>query len=330
MPATDAVSAPAAPGPEIANATLAGASFAAYGNNPSAHLFRSQTGNSYIAYRRWAGCIVALGGPGGDPSEFGELRERFLDWAGRKSVAWYGAGESDDPQQDVYLGQEAIVYPSSFTLEGKRMQKLRHAVRAAERAGVQLEYGGWDFLPEWVRAQIVAIDLDWERRSHIHLGFSVSRFHEATQDGRPWVAAVVDGRVEGFVTWLPGAAYGGGVLDLMKRRQGAVSGVMDYLLADNIAGAGAVGFEWLSLGVAPSAEMAARKGLAGKVGNMFSPGTLRAYKDKFNPQWQDRYLVLPRGVVKRQLALLAVAAVHVTGAPHNASHMLAYSIAQGL
>jgi phosphatidylglycerol lysyltransferase len=200
-------------------------------------------------------------------------------------------------------------------------------VVAAARKGVSLIYGSWPHLPEWVRTQVLAIDLGWQRRTMVKFGFSVSRFSEATSDGRPWVTACTDNRVEAFVTWLPGAASRGAVLDLMKRRQDAVPGAMDLLIARGIETCRARGLEWVSLGVAAGEEASARHGISGQVGNLFSPASLRAYKQKFRPEWQDRWLVLPKGAVRRRMGLLAVAAVHLTGAPHNADSMLALALA---
>ncbi|MGH7910678.1 MAG: phosphatidylglycerol lysyltransferase domain-containing protein [Candidatus Dormibacteraceae bacterium] len=305
---------------------MSGASFAAYGRNPGCDIFWSASRRAYVAYRAWTRYLVALGGPGGEPEELDPLREQFRAWARPRGVAWYGAPASENPRRDIFIGQEAIVYPPTFALTGKKMQNLRTSVRAAERRGVHLVYGGWSYLPDWVRAQILAIDMAWEQRTLVKFGFSVSRFSEATSDSRPWVAACTDGRVEAFVTWLPGAASRGAVLDLMKRRQDAVPGAMDLLLVRGLEACRARGLEWVSLGVAASEDASARRGVSGRVGNMFNPASLRAYKQKFRPEWQDRWLVLPKGLMRRRMGLVAVAAVHLIGAPHNADSMLALEL----
>lgn len=290
---------------------FASASFGAYGSNPGIKHFMSESGRTSMAYQSWGPVLVVLGGATGDPKEIFDLRRRFIEWAGHRPIVWYGRGVAENPDYDMLIGQEAIIRPATFTLAGKKMQTLRTAVNRAERAGMTLRTGSWPRLPRWVRNEILAVEKDWMSQHHLELGFSVSRFAAATGDDRPWMVATSSDGVEAYVTWLTSPDERGWILDLMRRRKDGISGAMDFLLVKSLEKAREDKLYWVSLGVAPAAEMD-RQG-AGRVAGLFNHGSLRNYKNKFRPEWHDRYLVLPRSRGARELGLMAVAAVHVTG-----------------
>lgn len=271
---------------------LASESFAAYGRNLSLIRFFSPSGRSWVAYRELGPCVVVLGGPAGDLTELPSLRRAFCRRMRRRIVLWYGSGVPAAGGRSVRLGGEGIVRPALFTLRGRAMSRLRSSVHGAARDGVEVEETRWAEMAPGVRADVAAVESEWRHRHRIPLGFSVSRFEDAVADARPWLLARRRGRVEAFVTLLLSADGRGWVLDLMRRRPGAAAGAMDLLLLHAIERARKRGLEWLSLGIG-------------------RPASLRSYKDKFKPDWQDRYLLLPRGPLPQTLGLLAVAAVHV-------------------
>ena len=102
----------------------------------------------------------------------------------------------------------------------------------------------------------------------------------------------------------------------MRHRSDAPRGQMDYLFVQLLLWGKQRGFKWFSLGMAPLS------GLEGhplapawhKAGNLiFQHGEqiygfegLRAFKEKFRPEWQPRYLACPGGL-SLPLVLLDVA-----------------------
>lgn len=288
---------------------VAAASFAAYGRNPSVRRFFNESERAWIAYRRWGPLIVALGGPTGeDGDELAPLRRAFVERFGRRRIVWYGAGRPERDGVDVRFGQEAVIHLDAFTTRGRRMQNLRTSASAARRAGQTVVEGTWAELPERVREEIRSIQLAWRARHRLRYGFTASAFQEACGDRRPWVVAGGD-RVEAFVSWLPAGDGRGWVLDLMRRRGDAVRCSMDLVLLSSLELARDRGRAWASLGVAPLDSSESRSWLS--CNSYFSPPSLRAYKEKFRPDWQDRYIVLPPLPAARALAGVAVAGVHL-------------------
>jgi lysylphosphatidylglycerol synthetase-like protein (DUF2156 family) len=269
---------------------LAAASFTAYQANSGVQSFGSRDGRACIAYRRAGLVVVALGGPAGEAKAAARLQRRFLETV-RRPVAWYGVSHSRD-LCSIWIGEEAIVRPSTFSTEGAEMSNLRHAVARARRAGVTVEMGRWEELPPAVRVGVQELDRAWVSRHRLRLGFSLSSLQEATRGQRLFAVASRRGRVEAAVSWLEGFRGRGRVLDVIRRRPDAAPGCIELLLRESIELFATNRVEWTSLGMASSAG-------------------LRRYKQKFRPEWHDRYLAFP--LLTAPMAALAVAWVHVVG-----------------
>jgi lysylphosphatidylglycerol synthetase-like protein (DUF2156 family) len=267
---------------------IAAASFSAYRANRGVESFASPDGRACIAYRRAGPIVVALGGPAGEQRAAERLQSRFLETV-RRPVAWYGVNQART-LRSIRIGQEAIVRPGAFTTEGPHMANLRHTVRRAHRAGVRVDIGHWEELAPGTRDGIEDLEREWARAHRFQLGFSLSSLEEARAGRRLFAAAWTAGRVEAAISWLEGFSGRGRVLDLTRRRQDAVPGCLELLLGDCLEAFAGQGVEWASLG------------MAGGEG-------LRRYKQKFQPEWHDRYLAFP--LLAAPMAFAAVVWVHL-------------------
>ncbi|HEY3613158.1 MAG TPA: phosphatidylglycerol lysyltransferase domain-containing protein, partial [Gaiellales bacterium] len=101
----------------------------------------------FIAYRVLAGVALVSGDPIGDEPCFPALVESFARFAERRGwvlgvvgagtgqlAHWRGAG-----LRAHYTGDEAIVRPASFSLEGRAIRKVRQSVGRLERAGYRTQ-----------------------------------------------------------------------------------------------------------------------------------------------------------------------------------------------
>ena len=92
----------------------------------------------------------------------------------------------------------------------------------------------------------------------------------------------------------------------MRYDAGDLSGVMEYLFIELMLWGKSQGYQWFSLGMAPLSGIESRRlsplwnrvtQLLFKHGDRFySFEGLRQYKDKFDPEWEGRYIALPRGM----------------------------------
>jgi hypothetical protein len=277
---------------------LAAACFGAYGANRTA----STVEPGGVAFRELGPLVLALGGPPGDPARAHAAQEAFRRWAGRRPLVWYGTGTGGPGSFPI--GQEAIVRPARHDLATPRLANLRHSLARARRAGVEVVRGPWSGLPADLREQVAELARTTRRRRRFALRLTVSELADA-RDGRTWALGVCDGRVEAALTWLPACGEPGLVLDILWRRPDAVPGSVELLIEDGIDRARSAGFGYVSLGVCGEARQPAWL-------QRLNPPGLRRFKDKFAPEWHDRFIVAP--AMPRPLALAAVAMGHLAPA----------------
>jgi phosphatidylglycerol lysyltransferase len=153
--------------------------------------------------------------------------------------------------------------------------------------------------------ELQAVSDEWlaERRSS-EMRFSVGWFDRDYLDQCP-LLVVVDpgGQIEAFANILTLGRGNETTADLMRHRSGAASGQMDFLFASLLDWAKQQGFERFSFGLSglagtgehpgdPAIERAL--GFAFRHLNQFyNFKGLHAYKAKFGPVWEPRYLVYP-------------------------------------
>jgi phosphatidylglycerol lysyltransferase len=116
----------------------------------------------------------------------------------------------------------------------------------------------------------------------------------------------IGSRVEAFATLWPSAGKQEISLDLMRFRPSAPQGTMDALFAWLLAWARQEGYQWFNLGMAPLSGLEASpvSPLWSKLGRLvygygeafYNFQGLRAYKEKFDPVWEPRYLAYPGGL----------------------------------
>ena len=98
--------------------------------------FFSPSGRSFIAYRVIGGTALVAGDPIGEPAEREELMREFVRVAHTKAWRVAIAGASNEALEDyaavgfksMYLGDEAVIRPASFSLDGRAIRKVRQSV----------------------------------------------------------------------------------------------------------------------------------------------------------------------------------------------------------
>jgi len=161
------------------------------------------------------------------------------------------------------------------------MAKLRHEVSRARRNGVTVTLIPEAAVPPQTRWAMRSLtEMRVQRRHFGEMGFSVGR-----GDDTPAVPTMVglahdaSGQLVAYVTWLSLPAARGVALDAMRRRADAPGGTMDLLLYSGLQHYRATA-SWASLGLAPAGGPSAC--------------SLSAFKAKFRPVWEPRYLVAER------------------------------------
>ena len=152
------------------------------------------------------------------------------------------------------------------------------------------------------------------------------------------VAVALDAadHVHAFASWLPVPARKGWVIDLMRRGEPAMSGIMEYLIAQSMIALKGRGAELVSLATAPLAELDQnpdRSFVQGLLNRVFErvhhPYDFQAlyeFKAKFQPSWEPVHLAYRKDAELPAIAL-ALARAHL---PEFGIGMLVATVGRGL
>jgi phosphatidylglycerol lysyltransferase len=265
--------------------------------------------SGYAQVRRWAvtpGDVVAP-----QPVVDVALSEYLDVLAGRRLRPAFLAVSDEMPFRrrgfDVsVVADEAVIDLATFSLAGSKRANLRHSTTSARRAGLSvLPYASWQ------DEQIEEISHEWLRTKRGgELGFTLSRHDDVAaqlQDHETdlWVIADEAGRIQAWCTWRHYLGGQGRVVDVMRRRSDAPNPAMDCLLATVVETYRDAGLTEASLASVPRDHGA----MADRI---YPSRSLRAYKQKFSPRWEPRWLAVP-AARHRPFALAAVATAYCPG-----------------
>jgi phosphatidylglycerol lysyltransferase len=292
-------------------------------------------GDACVAFSLRGRTALALGDPIGPPELVPAAVSDFISYCERQDwiPAFYQVDDAM-PYRDLGLtlmpiGAEALIQPFDFRITGKDRADLRYAVHRCERAGVQITFeSGPDALSQHAD-QLHAVSGRWlQSRRSPELGYSLGTLATLSDpDIVVGLAFAANGRLEAFVSWLPVPARKGWTLDLMRRRPDSIYGVMEALILRSIEEAARCGIAEVSLGVAPrtigAGEAAgtmdrALRAMYWGLDRFQRSNTLRRFKTKFGPRWEDRYLVVP-GPASLPEVIVALIRVHLPPLPWTAA-----------
>ena len=291
-------------------------------------LFNEQR-TAFVMYAVQGRTWVALGDPVGPPESHPDLIRSFLercDDYGGIPVFYRVCKERLHQYADfgltfVKLGEEAVVDLGTFTLEGGHASKLRQMVHRFERDG-----GTFRVVPIAQVPQILdglrEVSDDWLRnRPGAEKGFSLGFFDPAYLSRFPVAVIERQGRILAFCNLWPGPNRVELSSDLMRYHRDAPKGVMEILFSHLLTWGKKQGYQRFALGMAPlsGVETSPVAPLWNRLGAfLFEHGEaiyrfqgLRAFKDKFEPAWEPRYLVYVGGM--RLPRILADVAALIAG-----------------
>jgi phosphatidylglycerol lysyltransferase len=268
----------------------------------------------FVMYDVYGRTWVALGDPVCAPVRMAEMIRLFLekcdDFGG--TPVFYEVSTTylhhyvDFGLTFVKLGEEGRVDLERFSLEGSSGSKYRQVVRRLERDG-----GIFRMLPPAevpaVMNQLRAVSDDWlEKRAGSEKRFSLGFFDEDYIGRFPVAVVEREGQIQAFATIWEGANKEELTVDLMRFSQEAPRDIMEALFTQIMTWGKSEGYRWFSLGMAPMSgfEHSPVAPLWTKAGiflyehgeSIYNFQGLRAFKEKFKPEWHPRYLAYPGGL----------------------------------
>jgi len=205
----------------------------------------------------------------------------------------------------VKIGEEAVVPLCDFSLDGRSRKGLRTSIHRLEREGLQFRVLGGQEV-DMRMEELRSVSDEWlARKAVAEKGFSLGFFDEAYLRQCPVAVLEHDGRIEAFTNLLVGRPGGELSIDLARYRASAPPSTMEGLYAHVMLWGRAQGYSRFNLGMAPLAGVAPAHGprvwgvLARYVyehgAELYNFQGVRAFKEKFSPVWEPRYLAYPGG-----------------------------------
>jgi lysylphosphatidylglycerol synthetase-like protein (DUF2156 family)/UDP-2,3-diacylglucosamine pyrophosphatase LpxH len=270
-------------------------------------------GETVVAYAVIGG--VALVSP--DP--IGPVGERAAAWAAFRRFAdesgWIVAGMGASEEwlpiytasglRTMYVGDEAVVDCSTFTLDGSRMKSLRQAYNRVARGGYTVEFHDPAKIDPALADQLRELSRE-SRRGEAERGFSMTLGRIFSPEDTGLLLAVCrNGESDpvAFCQYVPAPGIGGFSLDLMRRSIGQhPNGLLDFVLIETILHLKAAGHRGLTLNFATlRAVLAGETGdgvsqrierwLLQKMSGPMQIESLRHFNAKYDPEWSPRYAV---------------------------------------
>src|SRR3954447_11445421 len=293
-----------------------------------------------LAYRTLRGTAVVSGDPIGPPGAGMGIVADFLGFAAERGWEVVITAASDRMLagyqalglRTMCIGEEAVVDPSRFSLEGRAIRKVRQSLTRAERQGWKLELvEGLD--PHSVLAgELAAVEAAWRAGRERLYGFAMSlgRLWGAPEDTSAVYALgrAPDGELRAFIRFARCADTLS--LDVMRRSGGEPNGLNEALIARTLEWARERGVREVSLNFAGFAHVigAQAQPTRGRrvlrwglevVHGRFQLERLMAFNEKFHPRWRRRFLVYEAHTRLPLVALRVLQAEAYIRAPRSRS-----------
>lgn len=295
----------------------------------------SDSGQSFLMYRIEGRSWIALGDPVGDQKDAAQLIWDFCDAASAANCrpVFYEVTSASLPLWAEMglaihkMGEEAVVDLSRFSLEGSERKRLRTTYNRAGRDGLTFEILSAP-VDDVTLATLKDISDQWlTSKKSKEKQFSVGRFDRDYLRRFPIAVVRLDDRIVSFANVMATQTKKEVTLDLMRYANDAPSGLMEYMFIALILDLKSKGYQAFSLGMSPLSGLGSRRGSrwTAKLGTMvyrhgghfYNFEGLRGFKDKFDPDWQPRFLVAPPRANILMIAKDATALISGTSEPSS-------------
>jgi lysyl-tRNA synthetase, class II len=272
----------------------------------------SPSRRAFLAYRVVAGTALVSGDPVGDEAEIDGLLaelQRVVHANGWR-LAVVGASDAHLDRyrglglKPVSIGEEAVLRPGEFSLEGRAIRKVRQSVSRLRKAGYSFRVLPADEVPPALETELEDVSASW-RDGERERGFSMTIDDLHIPGTVLAIAEDAEGRVGGFLHLVPSAACGGWSLSAMRRRPDAPNGLTEFLVVETLGWARDAGASELSLNFCALTDFLAlerattrarrvvRRGLL-LADDVFQLERLYSFNRKFFPEWRRRYICVER------------------------------------
>lgn len=286
--------------------TYGGHEFSHLANLSDKRIFFNGKKTVAFLYRPYKTQVLALGDPIGNPEDFEDAIDEFVEFTSdyNMGLTFYEVSGkclelyASEGYSFMKIGEEAIVDLENFTLSGKRNKGLRNILNRMESGEYEFKIHEPPYKAEFLRS-IKEVSDEWLGKRP-EKQFSIGYFDVQYLQKSPIVTVSVEGRIEGFANIMPFYDGKSMSIDLMRCRPNGTNAVMDVLFLGLILKAQEDGFKEFNLGMAPLSNVGRKRyskrkeklmRYAFEFGNqIYGFRGLRNYKEKFRPRWENRYI----------------------------------------
>lgn len=293
------------------------------------HFFFNAQRTALIAYRVELGVALALGDPMGPDDDIRNLLADFLEHC--RMNGWSAAFVHATPKylrfykeaklKTVKIGQEAFVDLDEFVETTTRNKHFRYINNKFSREG----YIGELLRPPYDTVflkQLRQISDQWLMHNHrqerrFALGYFDERYLNQCQ---LYVVRDAKSQIVAFTNLIPVSTPGSATVDLMRFGQTAPKGIMNYVFLELLRTLHSDGTRRFNLGIAPLAGLGKqeKRSLPEDVlrfiraygARFYSFKGLEQFKSKFEPDWEDSYIIYQGTPIK--LIQISVALIRAT------------------
>lgn len=200
----------------------------------------------------------------------------------------------------LFLGQEGLVDLTSFSLEGGSKKSIRNALKKVSDQGYQTKIYEPP-IKDGLLQKIKSVSDGWlEDMDREELVFSQGMFNWEELKGQTIITVEnAEEKIVAFMNVIPDYAAGEGTYDLIRKTSDAPNGIIDFIMVALFQHLKAQGFTKVNLGFAPMSGLIdphnfperSMKFAYEKIRSFSHYKGLRASKEKFAPEWQNRYLI---------------------------------------
>ncbi|NHJ01811.1 MAG: DUF2156 domain-containing protein [Candidatus Heimdallarchaeota archaeon] len=276
---------------------------------PDKTYYFSKSRKSFIAYRVKYGVALSLGDPSGPFEELEVLIKDFLQYCTKNGwqLAFHHSLPNFIPLYrklgfNVFkIGEEASLDINDFSSVVIKEYKFSRTMKKLTKAGYKVTIHTPPHPPE-IMQEIKSISDEWLLSGRRERSFTLGRFKESYLQETPVITLEnPQGRIIAFLNQIRSYQKNAVTIDLMRHRKVIPNGAMDFLFASYILQLKEKGYKQFSMGLAPFAGLSEEEDsnltrkilreLIAYLENIFSFKGLQFFKQKFNPAWEDRYLV---------------------------------------
>jgi len=281
-----------------------------------------QNRTSFLMYGTTPKYWIAMGDPVGRPEDHEALVWQFRETADKNGamIAFYQVSRDNLPLYLdlglvlIKLGEEARVSLQDFDLKGGKRSGLRATNNKFSKLNLGFEILELDQVKVRMAGLHQVSDAWLKTRTADEKGFSLGFFSEDYLCRSRCSIITKDDTILAFANLWETNSKEELSIDLMRYTPEAPGGIMEYLFIQLMLWGKTQGYQWFNLGMSPLSglEKHPLAPLWHKIGNaVFKYGDnfynfegLHAYKEKFDPMWQPRYLATP--ALKAPSVLLSV------------------------